>query len=299
MRSAGLHQRPAAVQVAVAVVDPLEPVEVHEEQRQRAAAPKRPLHLPPQRAGEEAGVVQARQLVDRRQRGRALQADRGVEGPSDGGGQRDERRQTPFVRLCLGRGLLARRVEADQRGDHAPVALHRDRDGVRASRRRARCARPARRPPSPPLAVPAARRSRPATAARRPAAPRGRPSASPPIRSCARRTTFSAIRSGTRVELTASSTAWSTSARRPARERLRTNAASLDAMPAAGRDEADGRLAARDAPRVVRLRAFLAAPRRSRHRVRDRAADSPVAGCTARVPPPWRPRVGRTGEPAG
>ena len=63
-----LDQRAAAVQVAVRVVDRLEPVEVDEQQRQRPAAARGALGFPAQHLRQVARVVELRQVVGDRQR---------------------------------------------------------------------------------------------------------------------------------------------------------------------------------------------------------------------------------------
>ena len=68
-----LDQRPAAGEMAMHVVDRLEPVEIHEQQRQRPAAARRALDLAPQRLIQIPRVVQLRQVVGDRQRLRASQ----------------------------------------------------------------------------------------------------------------------------------------------------------------------------------------------------------------------------------
>src|SRR5215471_2933402 len=72
-------QRAAAEKVAVRVVDPLESVQVDEEERQRPSASGRALGFPPQYLREVARVVQLRQVVGDRQRFRALHAHGVVE----------------------------------------------------------------------------------------------------------------------------------------------------------------------------------------------------------------------------
>ena len=64
----GFDQGPAAGQVAVRVVDALEPVEVEEQQRQRTARTRGALGFPPQHLVQVAGVVELRQVVGDRQR---------------------------------------------------------------------------------------------------------------------------------------------------------------------------------------------------------------------------------------
>ena len=66
--SAGLHERLAARQMAVVVVDLLEAVEVEEQHRQRTAAAHRALGLAPQHLVEVARIGQQRQIVGDRQR---------------------------------------------------------------------------------------------------------------------------------------------------------------------------------------------------------------------------------------
>ena len=74
-----LDQRAAAGQVAVRVVDRLEPVEIDEQQRQRPAAARGALGFPAQHLVQVARVVQLRQVVGDRQRLGALQPQRVVE----------------------------------------------------------------------------------------------------------------------------------------------------------------------------------------------------------------------------
>ena len=70
----GLDQRPAAVEVAVRVVDRLEPVEIDEQQRQRPAAARGALGFTAQHLRQVARVVELRQIVGDRQRLGALHA---------------------------------------------------------------------------------------------------------------------------------------------------------------------------------------------------------------------------------
>ena len=67
-QSGGLDQRPAAVEMAVRVVDRLEPVQVDEQQRQRPAAARGALGFPAQHLRQVARVVELRQVVGDRQR---------------------------------------------------------------------------------------------------------------------------------------------------------------------------------------------------------------------------------------
>ena len=88
-----LDQRLAAREVAVAVVDLLEAVQVEEQQRQRPSAARRALGLAPQHQVEVARVVQPGEVVGHRQRLGLLQRERVVEGDRRRLEQRTQRRQ--------------------------------------------------------------------------------------------------------------------------------------------------------------------------------------------------------------
>ena len=121
----GLHQRPAAAQVAVGVVHPLEPVQVDEEHRERAPVAHRALRLAVQRVAQVARVVQPREVVGHRERLGLLQQDRVVEGEGHHAQQRLQERPQPRRQL---RRLRARpAIEADQRHRVPPPPAERDR----------------------------------------------------------------------------------------------------------------------------------------------------------------------------
>ncbi len=119
---AGLDQRLAARQVAVAVVDLLEAVQIQEQQRQRPAVARGALGLTPQRLVEVARVVQPGQVVGDRQSLRLLQRERVIERNRrrlEDGAQRRGPATAPAPALAprrwdRGRPARRRSVPADQ-----------------------------------------------------------------------------------------------------------------------------------------------------------------------------------------
>ena len=139
----GLDQRRAAGQMPVRVVDPLEPVEIDEQQRQRPAAARGALGFPAQHLRQIPRVVELGQVVGDRQRLGPLHPQGVIE------------RKRPGFQCVAQRGQgggrelrfpgRRRPVDADERPDGAATALEREAyrrrrtDGARpsASRRSA------------------------------------------------------------------------------------------------------------------------------------------------------------------
>ena len=111
-QEADLAQRAAAAQVAVLVVDRLEAVEVHEQQRQRAAVAVDELQLALERLVEVAEVVERRHLVGDRQLARLLEQPHVLERERHRVGERLQPRECRLVeRPALAR---AERQHADR-----------------------------------------------------------------------------------------------------------------------------------------------------------------------------------------
>ena len=121
-----LDQRLAARQMAVAVVDLLEAVQVEEQQRQRPAAARGALGFAAQHQVQVAGVVEPREVVGHRQRLGLLQRQRVVERD---GRRLEQRPQRRHERRAERRGRGRRhRIEADERADRPVAADERKRD---------------------------------------------------------------------------------------------------------------------------------------------------------------------------
>lgn len=141
-----LEQHPASIVMPVPVVHPLEAIEIHEQQRQRPARPRRPFRLAAKRPSERTCIPQPRQVVGDRQRLGPLQAA----GVVDGNGGRLERypqrpahgRRQP--RRCRSHPA----VHADQGRNGPAAASHRQRHRSNGGRARRLCVHlQIRRPP--------------------------------------------------------------------------------------------------------------------------------------------------------
>ena len=118
-------QRAAPEQMAVRVVDRLEPVEIDEQQRQRPAAARRALGLAAQHLREIARVVQLRQIVGDRQRLRPLHAERVLERDRARLEPAEQRRER--ARRKTGRAPRGDAIDGHERADRTPPARQRER----------------------------------------------------------------------------------------------------------------------------------------------------------------------------
>src|SRR4029078_4125763 len=113
----------AAIEVAVRVVDRLEPVEIDEQQRQRPSAARRPLGLAPHHLRQVPRVVQRPQTAGDRQRLGALHPDRVIERNRARLQHREQRRLRRRREPWLTRGRAA--IQPDERPPRAAAALER------------------------------------------------------------------------------------------------------------------------------------------------------------------------------